>query len=177
MAAPVWRIDPVHSSVEFAIEHLAISTFRARFKEVRGELQFEEATPLESSVSVTIPVKSIDAVGDRLLARLFDGEFFDAENHPDLVFRSTGVEAAGERKYRVKGELTIKRTTRPVVLEVDYVGQATSPFGGQRVASFRAKTELDRGDYDLKWNAKLDTGANYLGERVKIELFLEASRR
>ena len=176
MAAPLWRIDPIHSSVEFEVQHLGMSTYQARFRELKGELVYDPAEPEKASVSVSIGVKSIDAVGERLVSRLFDADFFDAERFPEMIFRSTAVERAGER-LKVTGELTLRDVTRPVTLDVQPLGEAVSPFGGHRVVAFRAETEIDRGDFGLKWNAVMDTGGQYLGEKVRIRLGVEASRR
>jgi len=172
-----WSIDPVHSSVEFSLEYMGISTWRARFRTAELALDFDEAAPTRASVSASVDVASIDVTNERLYGKLMEPDFFDRDKHPTLTFRSTRVEAAGDRRYRVAGDLTIKGATRPAVLEATYGGQAKSPFSGKTVAAFRAETRINRGDFGLTWNAAVETGGQYLGEAVQITLAIAAIRQ
>jgi polyisoprenoid-binding protein YceI len=172
-----WSIDPVHSSVEFSLEYMGISTWQARFKTAELTLDFDPAAPARASVTAFVDVASIDVTNERLYGKLMEADFFDRDKHPKLQFRSTRVEAAGGNRYRVAGDLTIKGVTRPVVLDATYGGQAKSPFSGKMVAAFRAETRVNRGDFGLQWNAAVETGGNYLGEAVHVTLAIAAVRQ
>lgn len=173
-AAGQWTIDPVHSRAEFTVEHMSISAYRTGFRTLEGTLRFDASNPAASSVSASIDVASIEVTNERLYGRLMDDDFFGAAQHPKILFRSTRVEPLDPARWRVHGELTIHGVTRPVVLDTRHLGQAKSPFSGKLVAAFRAQTAIDRGEYGLTWNAAMDTGAAYLGERVEITLLIEA---
>lgn len=172
-----WTIDPVHSSVEFSLDYMGISTYRTGFRALEGTLSFDAARPGESSVSASIPVASVDVTNDRLMGRLMDPDLLGGKDHPTIAFRSTRVEALDSAHFRVTGDLEIHGVARPVVLDTRYLGQAKSPFSGKTAAAFRAETTIDRRDFGVTWNAAMDTGGAYLGERVTISLAIMALRQ
>ena len=171
-----WQIDPAHTEVGFAVRHLMISTVKGRFGQVSGALTFEERDPSALSLEVTIPVATVDTREEKRDAHLRSADFFDAEQHPEIVFRSTGVTKSGERDYRLSGELTISGVTRPVVLEVESLGTAKDPWGGTR-AGFSARTSIDRREFGLTWNQALEAGGVVVGEKIEIAIEVEAVRR
>ena len=168
-----WSVDPTHSHVEFAVRHMMIATVKGRFAEVEGTIVLDEANPANSSVEARIAAASIDTREDKRDAHLRSADFFDAENHPYLAFKSTRVETDGDGNFTAYGDLTIRGTTHPVALEGEYLGSNKSPYGFQ-VAGFSAKTKLNRRDYGLAWNAALETGGVLVGDEVKISLEIEA---
>ena len=168
-----WSVDPIHSHVEFAVRHMMIATVKGRFAEVEGTIVLDEANPANSSVEARITAASIDTREDKRDAHLRSADFFDAENHPYLTFKSTRVESDGGGSFTAYGDLTIRGTTRQVALEGEYLGSNKSPYGFQ-VAGFSAKTRLNRKDYGLNWNAALETGGVLVGDEVKISLEIEA---
>ncbi len=172
-----WTIDPVHSSLDFSLEYMGISIYRTSFRAVEGSLVFDPARPEQSSVTASIPVASIDVTNDRLMGRLMDPDLLGGKDHPTMTFRSTGVQAADATHWKVTGDLTINGVTRPVVLDTRLLGQAKSPFSGKTAAAFRAETAVERGDFGVTWNAAMDTGGAYLGERVHISLMIMALRQ
>ena len=172
-----WTIDPVHSSVEFSLDYMGFSTYRTGFRALEGSLQFDAAQPAASSVSASIPAGSIDVTNDRLMGRLMDPDLLGGRDHPNITFKSTRVEAIDPAHWKVTGDLTLHGVTRPVVLDTRYLGQAKHPFSGKIAAGFRAETTIDRRDFGVSWNAAMDTGAAYLGERVQITLAILASRQ
>lgn len=175
MATNVWDIDTSHSAIHFWVRHLVISKVHGRFAKWTGTVNLDEQDLPGSSVDVRIEAASIDTqVADRD-AHLKSGDFLDVANHPELAFRSRRIERAGEA-YRVIGDLTIRGTTREVVLEADFAGLAKDPWGNQR-AGFSAKTAIDRRDYGLIWNAALETGGVLVGEKVEISIELEAVKK
>jgi polyisoprenoid-binding protein YceI len=175
MATNTWNIDTSHSAIHFWVRHLVISKVHGRFAKWSGALSFDEQDPTRSSVEVRIDADSIDTqVADRD-AHLKSADFLDAANHPALTFKSRRIEQRGDG-YLVTGDLTIRGTTREVVLEADFAGLAKDPWGNQR-AGFSAKTALDRRDYGLTWNAAVETGGVLVGEKVEISIELEAVKQ
>ena len=175
-AVNTWTIDPAHTIVEFAVQHMGMSTYKGRFRTVEGIIQIDEANPVNSSVTATIDAKSIDVVGERVYGSMMRDDCAP-EQYSTSTFRSTRVEQLDDTHWKVYGDLTIRDVTREVALDTVYLGQGKHPFSGRTIAGFRAETEINRTDWDLKWNAALDTGAKYLGEEVKITLHIEAIRQ
>ena len=172
-----WTIDPVHSSVEFSLDYMGFSTYRTGFRALEGSLEFDPARPASASVHASIQVASIDVTNDRLMSRLMDPDLLGGKEHPTITFESTRVEAVDPAHWKVTGDLTIHGAARPVVLDTRYLGQATHPFSKKMTAAFRAETAIDRRDFGVTWNAAMDTGGAYLGERVQISLAIMAVRQ
>lgn len=173
MSKESWFIDAVHSSAEFDVSHMSVSTFRNRFRSLKGSLELDEENPSNSSLKVDIDAKSIAVEDKKLYDRLMEEEFFFVQQHPSIEFRSTAFEKTGEARWRVQGNLKIRGVEQPVTLEVEDLGRANHPFARRPMRAFRATTSIDRGDYGMKWNAPMDTGAKYLGEKVNIHLHAE----
>jgi len=169
-----WTIDPVHSSVEFSLDYMGFSTYRTGFRALEGSLEFDPARPASASVNASIPVASVDVTNDRLMSRLMDPDLLGGKDHPTITFRSTRVESLDPWHWKVTGDLTIHGVARPVALDTRYLGQAKHPFSGKIAAAFRAEAAIDRRDFGVTWNAAMDTGAAYLGERVQISLAIMA---
>ena len=168
-----WSIDTGHSAVHFGVRHMMFTKTRGRFTRWTGELRLDPANLASSSVEVAIDAASIDTGDAQRDAHLRSPDFLDVENFPTLVFRSTRVEDGGEGKLRVTGELTIHGVTKPVVLDTDYAGRVKDPWGNDR-AGFTARTAIDRTELGLRWNLPLETGGLVVGNKVEIELEVEA---
>jgi polyisoprenoid-binding protein YceI len=164
-----WQIDPAHSHVEFAVKHLMISTVKGRFGDVEGSVTVEHDDPTSAQIEVTIAAGSIDTRVEKRDDHLRSEDFLHAERFPSLRFRSTGVERNGDDELRVKGDLTIRDVTREVVLEVEELGRAQDPWGGER-AAFTATTKIERKDFGLTWNQALETGGVLVGDQVRISI-------
>jgi polyisoprenoid-binding protein YceI len=171
-AAGTWTIDPSHSTVQFGVRHMMVSKVRGRFGNFEGTINIGE-DPLLSSVKVTIDAASIDTRDAKRDEHLRSADFFDVEHYPTLEFASRKVHDQGAGNYLVEGDLTIRGVTRRVELQVEYLGVAQDPWGGTR-AGFEAKTEISRKDFGLEWNLALETGGFVLGDKVQIELGVEA---
>ena len=172
-ATTEWKIDPAHSSAQFAVRHLAISTIRGAFTKVSGTVQFDDQDVTKSSVDVTIDADSVDTrVPDRD-KDLRSERFFDVAKYPTITFKSKKVEEAGPGKLKVTGDLTIHGTTKEVVLDVDGPTPAVKdPWGNQRAAA-NATTKINRQEYGVKFNAKMDTGGLVVGDDVAITIDVE----
>jgi polyisoprenoid-binding protein YceI len=168
-----WTIDPAHTTVEFSLKHLMISTVRGHFGAVSGTIVLDEQNPAASSVTAEIDVTSIDTRQEQRDAHLRSADFFDVEKFPNIAFTSTRIEALGGGRHNVYGNLTIRDVTREVVLETTDEGRGGDPWGGQR-AGFSATTRIDRREFGLTWNQALETGGVLVGNDIKISLEVQA---
>lgn len=168
-----WSIDAAHSGINFSVRHMVFAKVRGRFASFKGAIQLDETHPEQSGVQVEIDTASIDTgVADRD-KHLRSADFLDVESYPKLVFKSTEVKKVQGDHYTLHGELTLHGVSKEVVLEMHYAGQAQDPWGNQR-AAFTASTSLDRRDFGLKWNQALEAGGVLVGERVDIEIEVQA---
>lgn len=171
-----WDIDPAHSSVEFAVKHMMFTTVRGRFKDVSGTLEVDEARPDDSVVEVELATASIDTGVDKRDDHLRSGDFLNVENHPKITFRSTRIEGASTEpgsEFKVVGDLTIRGTTREVVLDATFGGRGTDPWGKERFG-VAASAKIDRRKWGIEWNQALEAGGILVGNEVKIELEVQA---
>ncbi len=172
-APGTWTIDPAHSSVNFSARHLGLSKVRGRFGEFTGDLEIAD-DHLDSKVTVAIHTHSVDSGMPMRDDHLRSPDFLDVANHPTMDFVSTSVERHGD-DYKLAGDLTIRGVTRPVVLDVEFHGLVPDPMhGGQRIG-FSGRTEFNREDFGLTWNAPLETGQILVGKKVTIELEIVAT--
>ena len=171
----VWTLDPAHTLVEFAAKHLMITTVKGRFVDVSGTIRMNESNPAASSVRAVIKASSIDTRTDQRDAHLKSADFLEAERYPEITFDSTAVERAGERRYRVTGNLTIHGVTKAVVLDVTDEGRTKDPWGGER-AGFSATTRIDRREFGLTWNQVLESGGVLVGNEIRITIEVEATK-
>jgi len=172
-ATSTWQIDPQHSSAQFAVRHLGLSTVRGAFSKLSGTMVLDDQDITKSSVEVTIDVNTVDTREPDRDKDLRSERFFDVAHFPTMTFKSKKVEQVATGKLRVTGELTIRGTSREVTLEVDGPTTAVKdPWGNQRLAA-TATTKINRQDYGVKWNAKLDNGGVVVGDDVNITLDVE----
>jgi polyisoprenoid-binding protein YceI len=167
-----WNIDPSHSTVGFSIRHMVFSKVRGRFLKLTGAIQLDDDLA-KSWVEVTIDAASIDTGTAQRDNHLRSADFFDVERFPELRFRSNRVEDLGEGRLRVVGELTIRDHTREVALDVEPAGRGMDPWGNERIG-YVATASIDRKDFGLKWNQLLEAGGVLVGDRVDIELDVQA---
>jgi polyisoprenoid-binding protein YceI len=172
MAIETWRIDTTHSSIGFTVRHMVVAKVRGRFNRYEGRL-FVNGDLANAQAEVKIEAASIDTQVEARDNHLRSQDFFDVAAFPRLIFRSRRVVAAGHDRYQVVGDLTLRDVTREVVLETEFLGRVTDPFGAERLA-FSARTSIDRKDFGLTWNKALETGGVLVGERIDIELDVQA---
>ena len=170
--AGVYQIDGAHTSVEFVGRHLMITKVRGRFSDVSGQITIAEE-PEDSHVEVEIGVASLSSGNDDRDGHLKSADFFDVDNFPTITFRSTAVKARRDNTWELDGDLTVRGTTRPVTLQVDFDGADVSPIGDERVG-FSAATDINRDDFGLTWNMALETGGLLVGRNARIELSVQA---
>lgn len=167
-----WQIDPAHSEIQFSVRHMMISKVRGTFQSFSGVVEFDEENPAATKVEVSIDIPSIDTRNTDRDNHLKSADFFDAENYPVMTFVSKRVEVNSDSTGKLIGDLTIKDVTREIILDVEYAGQALSPWGTTS-AGFSAKGKLNREDFGLTWNAALETGGVLVGTDVEIAIELE----
>lgn len=172
----VWQIDPSHTTVQFAVKHMAFATVRGRFNGVRGTITLRGADLADSAVEVEIDVTSIETGDQQRDQHLRSADFFDVERFPKLLFRSTRVRPLGDGRFEVLGLLTIRDVTREVRLDASFEGAGKDPWGNLR-AGFSATTAINRKEFGLTWNQVLETGGVLVSDEVKISLELEAVRQ
>jgi polyisoprenoid-binding protein YceI len=175
MALVKWDIDHAHSSVDFTVRHLLVSKVRGRFTKWNGKLELDEADWSRSRVEVEIDVTSVETHEPQRDAHLRSGDFFEVEKHPKLTFVSKRVEEKGKDHLAVTGDLTIRGTTREVVLDVERGGLVAKDPWGKRRAGFTATAKINRKDYGVSYNQVLDQGGLALGEDVNIAIEIEAT--
>ena len=176
ISAPnVWKDDPAHSSVHFSIAHLVISEVDGVFREFDATLTTGKDDYSDAKLEATIKVASISTDNDRRDGHLRSGDFFDAEKYPTITFKSASFTKTGDSTFKIAGDLTIRDVTKPVVLDAIYRGQVS--MRGKTIIVFSASTEINRFDYGVKWDAKLDTGGLVAGDKVKIQLDFEGVKQ
>jgi polyisoprenoid-binding protein YceI len=171
-----WEIDPSHQSFEFIARHL-MARVRGRFPAVTGVATIAER-PEDSTLEIEIDANSIDTKDQTRDTHMRSNDFFGVEEHPTISFRSTAVRPGeGGNEWKVDGELTIKGTTRPVTVDVEFLGGAIDPWGNQRIGFSGVVPEVKREDWGLTWNAPLETGGFLLSSNVRLEIEAELVRK
>lgn len=174
-AAATYQIDPVHSQVEFTVDHLVVFKVNGAFNEYQGEIEADSASKSLTSTKAEIKIASIDTREPKRDGHLLSADFFDAENHPLMTFTSKRVEGSGDN-ITVVGDLSIRGTTKEVALKGSFRGENTDPWGNVR-AGFSASTVINRHDYGLSWNKALETGGVVVGDDVTIRLEVQGIRQ
>ncbi|GAA2150061.1 YceI family protein [Nocardioides koreensis] len=168
-----YTIDPTHSRLGFSARHAMVTTVRGQFTDFSGTAHIDAANPGASKVELTIQTGSIDTgVADRD-GHLRSADFFDADNNKEITFVSTKVEREDESTWLITGDLTMKGVAKPVTIEFESTGSARDPFGNLRVG-FEGATAINRKDWDLTWNAALETGGVLVSEKIKLEFDVSA---
>jgi polyisoprenoid-binding protein YceI len=168
-----WQIDPKHSSAQFAVTHLMISTVRGEFHQVNGTVVVDDVDVSRSSVNVAIDATTVDTREPDRDKHLMSPDFFDVAKYPVLAFKSTKVESAGPGKLKITGDLTIRGVTKQAVLEVTAPKPPIKdPWGFERTA-VSGSAKINRQDFGVAWNKTLDAGGVVVGDEVSINLDVE----
>ncbi|MFE5119697.1 YceI family protein [Streptomyces sp. NPDC056669] len=170
-----WIVDPAHSRIGFSVRHAMVSTVRGAFAEFESRLYFDGRDPRRSRAEVLLSTASVQTGVEQRDDHLMGRDFLDARTYPHIRFASTAVEVAGPDVYRMIGDLTIRDISRPVVLELTYIGYVTDPFGYQR-AGFDGTTTINRSEWGLTYNARLAEGGALVSEKVRLQFDIAAIR-
>jgi len=170
-----WEIDPSHSEVLFKIKHLEIATLTGRFDEIAGNVEAED--DFENAVfSFTANVSSINTNDKNRDLHLKGTDFFDAEKFPKIAFCSTKFKRIGDTAFEIIGKLTIKETTKPTILQIEYNGTNVDHWGNTK-AGLKLKGIINRKDYGMVWNAAIESGGVLISEEVRINANIELIKR
>jgi polyisoprenoid-binding protein YceI len=175
--AATWEIDPAHTSVQFAVRHLMVSTVRGTFNTIKGTVTTDDADPTKSSVEATIDTGSIDTREPKRDAHLKSPDFLDAAMYPTLTFKSTKVAKVSDNKFAVTGDLTIHGVTKQVVLEVEGSPHEFKDPAGNIKLGGSAHTKINRQDFGVTWNKSLDAGGVAVGNDVDITIDVELVKK
>ena len=170
VAKPVdYTIDPTHTATVFTWNHFGFSTPSANFSDIQGTISVDNAKPVNSAVNVTIPLSSLNTNVKALDDHLKNADFFDAEKYPNITFKSTKVQALGQNKYKITGDLTVKNVTKPVVLDAVLNKQGVHPMTKAESIGFNATTSFDRSAFGV--------GAYVpnVGDKITVNITTEAS--
>lgn len=167
-----WVIDPSHSDVTFSVRHLMISKVKGNFGAFNGTITTGD-TIAGSQVDAKIDVTTIDTKDEGRNGHLRSPDFFAVDEHPEITFVSTSVEPGKHDKFQLHGDLTIRGTTKPVVLDVELGGVAKDGYGQTKLAA-EASTTISRGDFGLTWNSALESGGVLVSDEVAIQLDVQA---
>lgn len=171
--AGIWRVDPAHSKVGFAVKHMGIATVRGEFTEFEGALEIPDGDLAQAIARGRVSVASVDTNEPQRDRHLRSADFFDAEQHPEIAFESTAIEPLDEEAFRVRGRLSIHGVTREVELEAELQGRDVDPWGNERVG-LELTGQLSRGDYGMTFNQALGSGNMLVGDRVRLALDISA---
>jgi polyisoprenoid-binding protein YceI len=170
-----WHVDPVHSSVEFAVKHMGIATVRGKFTQFEGTLEVGQDLPSSRAYGKVI-VASITTDEPDRDAHLRSPDFFDAESYPEITFSSTRIQAQDEESTLLFGDLTMHGVTREVRIDVVVAGTDEDPWGNTRVG-LEAVAVIKRSDFDMKFNQALGSGNMLVGDKVTISLDISAVKQ
>lgn len=168
----LWTVDPAHSSAEFSIRHLMITSVKGHFTGIAGMVRGNPEDLSNAEVQLTIDVATVDTRQAERDQHLRSGDFFHADEYPTMTFVSKSIRPKEAGLYEVTGDLTIRGVTKEVTAQVTFDGIAKDPWGGTR-AGFTATTRINRRDFGLHWNVALEAGGVLVGDEVKVSVELE----
>ena len=167
-----YTLDPSHTRIGFSARHAMVTKVRGNFDQFEGTAHVDTANPANSSVTVTIEAASVTTGNEQRDGHLKTPDFFDIANYPQITFVSTDVERDGT-EWAITGDLTINGVTKSVTVPFEETGSAKDPFGNTRVG-FEGEVTIDRTDWNLSFNAALETGGVLVSEKVKLEFDISA---
>ena len=170
-----WAIDPAHSSVDFSIRHMMIANVKGTFHDFSATVEADVSDLTTASIDFSVALSSIDTRNKDRDGHLLSADFFDVEKYPTMQFRSTSIEKTDVGEYNVTGELSLHGFTKTETFTVTFEGQGKDPWGNEKVG-FSAQGTINRADYGLTWNSALETGGVLVGDKVKVNLQIEASK-
>jgi polyisoprenoid-binding protein YceI len=168
-----YTLDPAHSRIGFVARHAMVTKVRGQFNEYEGGFRIDRDDLSKSTADVKIKVDSIDTRNADRDGHLRTNDFLDVASYPEITFVATGVRQVDDTTVQVTGDLTIKGVSKPVTIDFEYQGQATDPFGNERVG-FEGAVTINRKDWGVNWNAALETGGVLVSEKVTLEFEVSA---
>lgn len=170
-----WVCDPSHSTIGFAARHAMVTRVRGIFMEFEGALHLDGERPENSRAEMVVQTASVDTRVEQRDGHLRSADFFDVERYPTMTFRSTFTEQVDEDRFAMTGDLTVKNHAHPITIDLLYSGSVVDAFGVERVG-FDGTAIVNRTQWDLTWNAALETGGMLVSEKIKLEFDISAIR-
>ena len=174
--AATWNLDPAHTSVQFSVRHLMVSTVRGAFAKVTGTVQVDEKDLTRTKLQATIDAASIDTRIEKRDAHLKSPDFLDVAKYPTITFVSKKIEQVGPGHFKVTGDLTLHGITREVSLDVEGPTPEIKDPGGKVRAGAQATTKINRKDFGVTWNLALEAGGVAVSDEVTITIDVEATK-
>lgn len=170
-----WNIDPSHSSIRFAVDHMVISEVEGIFSKYEGSVVSAKADFSDAKINFTVDVNSVDTDNAKRDEHLRGADFFETEKYPKMTFVSTSVQKTGDNKYNLKGKLTLHGVTKEITLAMIYGGTTKDPWGNTK-AGLKVTGVINRTDFGLKYNSVLEAGSLMIGEEVTITAKVELAK-
>ncbi|MGG1679121.1 YceI family protein [Neobacillus sp. NRS-1170] len=170
-----WILDAAHSSVDFSVRHMMIANVKGTFNSFNATIEADPTDLTTASIEFAIETASVDTRNQDRDGHLASADFFDAANHPNMTFKATSIEKTDDGEYNVTGDLTLRGVTKQETFAVSFEGTGKDPWGNEK-AGFSATGSINRSDYGLVWNAALETGGVLVGDKVKINLQIQAAK-
>jgi polyisoprenoid-binding protein YceI len=176
-----WIFEPGHTAAEFRARHMMVSWVRGHFKDVHGTLEFDPDNPTTLGIEAAIRTDKLWTGEPQRDAHLRSSDFLDVEKFPAITFKSTGSRCLGTVDFEVRGDLSIRGTSRPVVLQMHYLGMWKTPYwtdkgdqGPIARVGFTGETRINRLDFQVSWNGQLERGGVVVSDDIFIQLDVEA---
>ncbi len=174
--ATEWKFDKAHTGIGFKVKHMVISTVTGKFTEYDGTIKTDGEDFSGAKVSFTANINSINTGIEKRDNHLKSDDFFNAKKHPKMEFESTSFRKLSGNKYQLVGDLTIRGTTKRIILDVVHNGTVEDPMGNTK-AGFKITGTLNRFDFGLKWSKNLDSGKLVVGKEVKLDIDVELAKQ
>jgi len=174
--AATWTLDPAHTSVQFSVRHLMVSTVRGAFGKLTGTVQVDEKDLTRSKIQATIDAASIDTRIEKRDAHLKSPDFLDVAKYPTITFVSKKIEQGDPGHFKVTGDLTLHGVTREVSLDVEGPTPEIKDPSGKVRAGAQATTKINRKDFGVTWNLALEAGGVAVSDEVTITIDVEATK-
>lgn len=178
---PSWTFEPGHTEAGFRARHMMVTGVQGLFKDIHGKLYLDLDHPLTATFTGEIDATKLWTGEPERDAHLRSADFFDVENHPTIAFSGRFTERVGDIDFKAESDLTIRGITRPVVMDVSYLGRWRTPFwvgdenkGTLTRIGFEAKTRVNRHDFDVSWQEGIPGGGVVISNEVEITLDIEA---
>lgn len=172
MAKTKWNLDPTHSEVQFKVRHMMITNVTGSFGKFDASVETDGDDMTTAKIHFTADVDSISTNNEQRDGHLKSADFFDAANHPQVVFEGTKLEKKSEEAYKLHGNLTMRGVTKPITLDVEYGGMIKDPWGNTR-AGFTVSGKINRKEYGLQWHAVTETGGLVVSDDVRLHVEVE----
>lgn len=177
MTTTKWALDPTHSEIQFKVKHLMITNVTGSFKQFNAAVETEGDDFTTAKISFDAATASVDTNNEQRDGHLKSADFFDSENHANISFVSTSfVKKDNDGNFTLNGNLTIKNVTKPVALNVEFAGMEKDPWGNAK-AGFSVNGKINRKDWDLNWNAALESGGLLVSDEVRLSAEIQVVKQ